>query len=379
MSSASSNSKRKRSGGFYAVRVGDPPAIYYSWPDAKKAIDHVKGSVFKKFDTLTEAEDFMAKGPSATPTPKPSKPSKSAKKGTKFYGVQVGRVPGVYTDWESTLAQVSKFPGCKHKSFATWEDAQSFVDEATRFSTTPISLNGHLAHAELVDPSRKKQKRNDGSAADLETNGDYPPGTGPLPPDAEDGFDRSIKLAADGTIAYKDANEMGARKPQADGEFTGYLTIYTDGASRGNGQVGAVAGVGIWFGDNHPQNEGNPLPGDRQTNQRAELAAICRALEIAPIDRNTVIYSDSHYSIQCVTEWYKKWETNQWKNSAGKDVENKDLIKPIRQQIEYRTMAGAITEFVWIKGHAGIAGNVGADKLATEAADREIQRRSTST
>jgi ribonuclease HI len=382
MSSASSNSKRKRSGGgnFYAVKVGDPPAIYYSWPDAEKAVKGVQRAVFKRFETLTEAESFMAHGPSTTPTAKPSKSSKSGKKGPRFYGVQVGRVPGVYTDWDSTDEQVRGFPGGKQKGFTTWEGAQAFVDEATRLSTTPISLNGHLTHAELGDPSRKKQKRNDGSAADLETNGDHPPGTGPLPPDAADGFDRSIKLAADGTIAYKDANEMRARKPQADeGDFTGYLEIYTDGASRGNGRVGAVAGVGIWFGPNHPQNEGNPLPGERQTNQRAELAAMLRALEIAPIDRNVAIFSDSHYSIQCVKTWYKKWETNQWKNSAGKDVENKDLIRPIRELIENREKAKAITEFVWVKGHSGNPGNVGADKLATEAADREIQKRSMET
>jgi hypothetical protein len=34
-----------------------------------------------------------------------------------------------------------------------------------------------------------------------------------------------------------------------DGEWK---EIFTDGACRGNGQANSVAGVGVWFGDNHP-------------------------------------------------------------------------------------------------------------------------------
>jgi len=368
-SSASSNLKRKRSGpAFYAVKVGHQPGVYYSWADAKEATVAFKNAVFKKFNTLAEAESFMANGPA--PTPKPGKP--------KFYGVQAGHVPGVYTDYTAVLEQVTGFKGGKHKSFASREDAQSFVDAARRptrsDASTPISLKGHLEpHAETLDKSRKKQKRNDGAAVVLETNGDYEPGTGPLHPDAEDGFDRTIKLRADGTIGYKDTEELYAHKPQATGDFAGPLAIWTDGAAKGNGQRGAAAGVGIWFGPNNPLNESNPLPGERQTNQRAELAAISRALEIAPIDRNVVIYSDSHYSIQCVTQWYKKWTSNEWKNAAGKDVENKDLIKPIRQYIETRELAGSYTEFVWVKGHDKNVGNEGADKLAVAGAERKRQ------
>jgi ribonuclease HI len=371
-SSASSNSKRKRSGpAYYAVKVGHQPGIYYSWTDAKEATTAFKNPVFKKFNTLAEAEDFMVFGPSGTPQPGGK---------AKFYGVQVGHVPGVYTDYTSVLEQVSGFRGAKHKSFASWEDAQSFVDQATRPTPsdigTPISLKGHLdPRAESLDKSRKKQKRNNGSAVIPETNGDYEPGTGPLPPDAEDGFDRTIKLNADGTLGYKDVDELYARKLQANGDFTGPLEIYTDGAARGNGQLGAVAGVGIWFGDNDSRNRSEPLSGDRQTNQRAELTAISRALDISPIDRNIIIYSDSHYSIQCVTEWYKKWENNSWKTAAGKDVENKDLVRPIRESIELRRAIGSSTEFVWIKGHAKNRGNEGADKLATQAADKQKMER----
>ncbi|KAF2688771.1 ribonuclease H-like protein [Lentithecium fluviatile CBS 122367] len=318
-STTSSNSKRKRPPpAFYAVKVGHQPGVYYSWADTKAATSGVKNPVFKKFSSLAEAESFV--GTSAAATPKPGK--------KKFYGVQIGHVPGVYTDYASVLEQVTGFKGGKQKSFMTREEAQNYVDEGRRLATaasTPISLKGHLnsaiLSADTSEKSFKKQKKNDGSAAVPETNDSYEPGP---------------------------------------------LIIYTDGAAKGNGKLGAVAGIGIWFGPDDPRNESNPLPGLRQTNQRAELAAISRALDIAPINRDVIIYSDSHYSIQCVTVWYEKWEENRWKNSAGKDVENKDLIKPIRSRLEERETAGAQTELVWVKGHNKNVGNEGADKPDSE-------------
>jgi hypothetical protein len=32
----------------------------------------------------------------------------------------------------------------------------------------------------------------------------------------------------------------------------GYVHVYTDGACENNGRVGARAGIGVWFADNHP-------------------------------------------------------------------------------------------------------------------------------
>ena len=33
----------------------------------------------------------------------------------------------------------------------------------------------------------------------------------------------------------------------------GYTEVYTDGACSSNGRGNAQAGVGVWFGENHPQ------------------------------------------------------------------------------------------------------------------------------
>lgn len=130
------------------------------------------------------------------------------------------------------------------------------------------------------------------------------------------------------------------------------------------------------------RNVSEPLPGPRQTNQRAELTAMLRALEIAPRNRHVVIHSDSKYAIECVTSWYVNWRRNGWKTASGKTVENKDLIEHILGKVEERTKAGSAqrtargegesglvrTQFIWVKGHDGDVGNEEADRLATEGA-----------
>jgi ribonuclease HI len=35
-------------------------------------------------------------------------------------------------------------------------------------------------------------------------------------------------------------------------DANGYVHVYTDGACENNGRVGARAGIGVWFADNHP-------------------------------------------------------------------------------------------------------------------------------
>lgn len=116
------------------------------------------------------------------------------------------------------------------------------------------------------------------------------------------------------------------------------------------------------------RNLSEPLAGTRQTNQRAELTALLRALELAPLDVNVEILSDSNYAINCVTVWYVNWRKNGWVTSNKKPVENKDLVEDILDKIEHRNRHGLATKFVWVKGHANTEGNVQADRMAVNAA-----------
>jgi ribonuclease HI len=44
---------------FYAVAVGKKPGIYTNWNECKVNIDDVKGAIYKKFETIEEASEFI--------------------------------------------------------------------------------------------------------------------------------------------------------------------------------------------------------------------------------------------------------------------------------------------------------------------------------
>jgi ribonuclease HI len=323
-------------------------------------------------------------------------------------------VPGVYTDWPTAQAQISGFRNPRHKKFSTRAEAEAFVAEGKRKSAYDVGTGispeeeirrlitkGSVPGLLAKDPSSKEKS---GQLSDL--------GTGPLPAGAEDGYDPNIKLDADGTIRERTVEEkITTKKIPRETSPPGMLKIYTDGSSLKNGQIGARAGVGVYFGpasfeydslssqsraDEIPlytvdwQARGAPstkkrrkltwryrniseaLKGTKQTNQRAELTAIQRALEIAPSHRDVTIFTDSRYSIDCVTNWYKNWQSNGWVNSKGKPVENRDVVQEIREKIHDRDECGKQTLFVWVKGHSTEKGNIEADRLAVEGARKSL-------
>jgi ribonuclease HI len=104
-----------------------------------------------------------------------------------------------------------------------------------------------------------------------------------------------------------------------------------------------------------------------QTNQRAEMSAIHKAAMILEEngfhDENIVIYTDSEYSINCLTKWITGWVSRGWKTSAGGDVLHRDLIEDTAKRLakfkSYR--------FVHVRAHTG-----GEDDLSkqNDAVDR---------
>ncbi|KAI0360796.1 ribonuclease H-like protein [Trametes cingulata] len=141
--------------------------------------------------------------------------------------------------------------------------------------------------------------------------------------------------------------------------------VYSDGACRGNGRTGAVAGIGVWWGKDDTRNICERCPGD-QTNNRAELIAIIRVLETAPSDKRTlVIKTDSQYSIGCLQTWLPGWKRSGWRKASGQPVLNASLVKYADALLEERReFVKQPVEFVKVLGHSGEEGNEGADRLA---------------
>ena len=111
------------------------------------------------------------------------------------------------------------------------------------------------------------------------------------------------------------------------------LIIFTGGICLNNGKQDCKASFGVHFPNKEfddigeQLNETNITP----TNNRVELAALLKTLQVIKDikDTNITINSNSEYCVKCVSEWYKKWIKNNWKNANKKPVVNSDLIKEI--------------------------------------------------
>jgi len=110
----------------------------------------------------------------------------------------------------------------------------------------------------------------------------------------------------------------------------------------------------VWVPDaRHLSSSGRLPETDPQTNQRAELTAIHRA--VVTLDEggfhtdDIVIYSDSDYSINCLTKWLAGWVHRNWKTAEGKDVLHQDLIKDTSSRLaKFKSH-----RFVHVRAHTG--------------------------
>lgn len=225
----------------------------------------------KSFPTLADAEAFLA-------GQDPSQDPNSSSYGThKFYAVRNGRVPGLYLDWPSAQEQITGWTKPKHRCFTNRAEAEAYlsasevgrVDDGHDFEQIPqtepanVKAIAPAMTASKNRPPEKKAKKSHTSTMDRSMAGPsqasvplpyqsnetlgYAPGEGPLPPGSVDGFDPDIFLnPITGKVEYKSQAQKERKimvpKP------AGVLRIYTDGSSLGNGQYGAVSGVGVYFG-----------------------------------------------------------------------------------------------------------------------------------
>ena len=136
------------------------------------------------------------------------------------------------------------------------------------------------------------------------------------------------------------------------------LTIYTDGAARGNPGRGGYGAILIWKGESK-EISGGFL---HTTNNRMELLSVIAALEsLNRTGLDIEIYSDSKYVVQAVNEgWLENWMRNDFK--GGK--KNKDLWTRFHKLSKQHRL-----KFIWVKGHASNPYNQRCDELATAAAD----------
>ena len=136
------------------------------------------------------------------------------------------------------------------------------------------------------------------------------------------------------------------------------IKIYTDGSCLSN------PGDGGWAAIISINGEIKEISGSEKntTNNRMELLAAIMALKKVKSNSDVVIYTDSIYVKNGITEWVLKWEKNGWKNSNKKPVKNKDLWVELNRLCNQNQVC-----WKWVKGHSTNKYNNLADELATQA------------
>lgn len=138
------------------------------------------------------------------------------------------------------------------------------------------------------------------------------------------------------------------------------VTIYTDGACRGNPGPG---GWGAWLTCRSVHKE--LFGGEKETtNNRMELTAVIEALNALKRPCHVDLHTDSQYVKNGMTQWIFNWKKNNWKTANKKPVKNAELWQALDQAVQRHQI-----DWHWVKGHAGDEGNEKADMLANKGTD----------
>ena len=143
------------------------------------------------------------------------------------------------------------------------------------------------------------------------------------------------------------------------------ITVYTDGACRGNPGPG---GWGVLLRYDQPEKGLYGAEGET-TNNRMELMAAIKAIEAVTESCEIELWTDSQYVQKGITEWLPNWKARNWHTANRKPVKNADLWQQLEQAIKTHRVS-----WHWVRGHSGHPDNERVDALANRAID-EYQRR----
>lgn len=145
------------------------------------------------------------------------------------------------------------------------------------------------------------------------------------------------------------------------------VTIYTDGAARGNPDGPGGYGTVLQYRDSKGVLHERELSAGykKTTNNRMELMAAIVGLEALNRPCKVDLYSDSKYLTDAFNQnWIDGWLKRGWKKADKKPVKNIELWQRLLKAKEPHEVT-----FHWVKGHDGHPENERCDRLATTAAD----------
>jgi len=384
---------------FYAVARGRVPGIYETWEECRSQTDKFKSTLYKKFKTRGEAEEFISFHNNQTT------PVRPLAKSTQFPSITsltstiepCGSPASVIIDKvirnKSTLNKISA-----SISTSTKETNEIILLSDDEHTSTKPSTSNYKAKKITDNEDSVILLDNDDCfpvfSSENKTNGEkITVRTSPRQLQAKTNPIRiQVKPQVRHATVHNESRRKRASVPksQASSGLTatssshdenrfpsssnynlprtkGHVVVFTDGACLNNGRPNAKAGIGVWWGNNDPRNISEPLEG-RQTNNRAEIWAAIRAINRAAEDGydSITVCSDSDFLITSAKHWIFKWNQNGWILSGNgerkKKVANRDDFKQLIEAMKR-------IKVVWekVKSHIGIPGNEEADRLANLA------------
>ena len=243
-----------------------------------------------------------------------------------YYAVARGRIPGIYYTWDECKAQTNGYSDAKFKKHKNIEDANKYIiDNGDNKLNNEIQIFNPQHTFTLIKNTIPEISERD---AELQSvlNG--------RPRTQHDIF------SIEESLTYVDDR----------------LVLWTDGACRNNGTNKEIAGVGVYFADNHPYNIVYKMLGNLSTpvtNNRAEMMAVILALKKCHTNliKTIEIRTDSQYIVNIIT-------------GVNKAHKNKDLWDQL-----VKLTQGIDIKWTHVRGHVGIYGNEQADMLANRAID----------
>lgn len=137
------------------------------------------------------------------------------------------------------------------------------------------------------------------------------------------------------------------------------IEIWTDGAASPNPGDGGWAAI-LKYGDKEKEIFGAE---ENTTNNRMEMLAAIKALELIKVSASICIYTDSEYLANAFNKkWLIKWKKTGWKTSKGSAVLNQDLWNKLLDLCTPHTV-----EWKWVRGHDINEYNNRCDALAVAA------------
>ena len=140
------------------------------------------------------------------------------------------------------------------------------------------------------------------------------------------------------------------------------VILYTDDACSGNPGPGGYAAILIYNGVEKEISGGEK----NTTNNKMEMMAVIKGLEMLKEPCEVSVYSDSAYVVNSIEKgWVYSWKKNNWKKADKKEVKNIELWERMLELMNIHKVS-----FLKVKGHSDDELNNRCDRLAVSEGEK---------